>query len=97
MRLSNRIVNILKENILKSFGKIDIYLFGSRVDDTKKGGDIDIALDINIPRDEFRKKRSKLIASLLRINFDLKIDIVQYNKRDMLLFDEIQNNSIKLN
>jgi len=35
MRLSKRIVNILQNNIKKSFGDVNVYLFGSRIDDTK--------------------------------------------------------------
>jgi len=38
MRLSNRIHQIIKKNAINSFGHVNIYLFGSRTDDTKKGG-----------------------------------------------------------
>jgi hypothetical protein len=36
---------------------------------------IDIALDINIQRDDFRRKKSSFIASLIRMGFDMKIDL----------------------
>ena len=36
MRLSNRIVDIIKKSVQNSFGDVDVYLFGSRVDDEKK-------------------------------------------------------------
>jgi predicted nucleotidyltransferase len=94
MRLSKRIVKILKIAINDNFGDVKIYLFGSRTDDNKKGGDIDIALDINIQRDDFRRKKSSFIASLIRMGFDMKIDLVQYNKDDELLYSEIKSNSI---
>jgi len=97
MRLSNRIVKILNENIKKSFGDVNIYLFGSRTDDTKRGGDIDLAIDTNLTRQEFRKQKAKLLAMLTRIDFDYKIDLVDYNTKDKLLFHEIQKNHIKLN
>ena len=97
MRLSNRIVKILNENIKKSFGDVNIYLFGSRTDDTKRGGDIDLAIDTNLTRQEFRKQKAKLLAMLTRIDFDYKIDLVDYNTKDELLFHEIQKNHIKLN
>ena len=43
MRLSSFEIESIKECIKRYFGKdCTIYLFGSRVDDTKKGGDIDI-------------------------------------------------------
>ncbi len=96
MRLSNRIIKILQDNITKSFGNVNIYLFGSRTDDTKKGGDIDIAIDADISTQEFRKKKSLLLALLLRMDFDYKLDIVNFNTKDKLLFSEIQQNHIKI-
>ena len=57
MRLSKQIIKILKTNIQKSFGKDTLYLFGSRTDDTKRGGDIDLAVDSNLSRLEFRQKK----------------------------------------
>ena len=96
MRLSNRILNILQENIKKSFGDVGVYLFGSRTDDSKKGGDIDLAIDTNLSRLEFRKQKSKLLALLIKIDFDYKIDVVNFNTKDLLLHDEIQNNHIKI-
>jgi len=56
MRLSKRIINILQNNIKKSFGDVNIYLFGSRTDDNKRGGDIDLAIETNISKQEFRKR-----------------------------------------
>ena len=97
MRLSPRVLKILQENIVKSFGDVNIYLFGSRTDDTKRGGDIDLAIDTNISKQEFRKKKSLLLAILMRIDFDYKIDIVNYNTKDEFLYDEIQKNHIKIN
>ena len=97
MRLSKRIINILQDNIKKSFGDVNIYLFGSRTDDTKKGGDIDLAIDTNISKQEFRKKKSLFLTLLMRIDFDYKIDIVNFNTKDELLYNEIQQNHIKIN
>jgi predicted nucleotidyltransferase len=97
MRLSKRIVEILQNNITKSFGNVNIYLFGSRTDDTKKGGDIDLAIDINISKQEFRKKKSLFLALLMRIDFNYKIDIVNFNTKDELLYKEIQQNNKSLN
>jgi predicted nucleotidyltransferase len=97
MRLSKRIINILQDNIIKSFGDVDIYLFGSKTDDNKRGGDIDLAIDVNISKQEFRKKKSLFLALLMRIDFDYKIDIVNFNTKDELLYNEIRENNIKIN
>jgi len=97
MRLSKRMVDILTYNITKSFGDVSIYLFGSRTDDSRSGGDIDIALEINLPKDEFRKKKAEFLASLARMGYYIKIDLVQYNHNEPLLYKEITNNHILLN
>jgi predicted nucleotidyltransferase len=96
MRLSKRIITILQDNIKKSFGNVNIYLFGSRTDDDKRGGDIDLAIDANISKQDFRKKKSLLLAMLIRIDFDYKIDIVNFNTKDALLHNEILQNHIKI-
>lgn len=96
MRLSQRVVNILRENIQKSFGDVAIYLFGSRTDDAKKGGDIDLAIDTNLSKQEFRKKKALFLAMLIRIDFDYKIDLVSLNTKDELLHHEIEQNHIKI-
>ena len=96
MRVSNRIISIIKESVKLSFGDSQIYLFGSRVDDTKKGGDIDIAIQTNLSSEQFQKNKIKVISSLVAKDFDLKIDFVQYPNSDSLLNEEIENNSILL-
>jgi predicted nucleotidyltransferase len=96
VRLSKRVIEILKSNIKKSFGDIDVYLFGSQTDDNKRGGDIDLAIDTDLSRQEFRKKKSLLLSLLMRIDFDYEIDIVNYNTKDELLYSEIRENSIKI-
>ena len=42
MRLSKKEVEIIRDTISSIFGEATIYLFGSRVDETKIGGDIDL-------------------------------------------------------
>ena len=96
MRLSNRIVSIIKRAVKSSFGNVDVYLFGSRVDDEKVGGDIDIAIDSDIPRDEFKKKKIQFITSMFRLGYDLKIDIVQYKNDDTLFSTELNTHNIKI-
>ncbi|ACM92674.1 conserved hypothetical protein [Nautilia profundicola AmH] len=42
IRLNPEEIKIIKNMINKIFGKSDIYIFGSRTDLSKKGGDVDI-------------------------------------------------------
>jgi predicted nucleotidyltransferase len=97
MRLEKRILDKIKLAVKNSFGDVNIYLFGSRVDDNKKGGDIDIAIDSDLSRIEFRRYKAKTIANLIHQNFELKVDIVNYNTKDPLLHSQIRDNSLLLN
>jgi predicted nucleotidyltransferase len=96
MRLSGRLLDSIKKCALKSFGKANVYLFGSRVDDAKFGGDIDIAIDTDISKEEFKQKKIKFISSMLRLGIELKIDLVQYRTSDKLLCAEIQIGGVKI-
>lgn len=96
MRLSKKIIAKIKEAVYLSFGEVDVYLFGSRVDDTKKGGDIDIALDVELSRDDFRKRKVKFLGYMMREGYELKIDIVPYKQKNPLFQNEIEANNIKI-
>ena len=98
MRLSKRLINLLKKASLSSFGDYDLYLFGSRVDDTKRGGDIDLAIKTTMNKKEFSKKKVIFKTFLFKNGFDLKIDLVQFNNTiDTLLYDEINATCKKIN
>lgn len=96
MRLSKRIQNVIKKAVFENFGDVKVYLFGSRTDDTKKGGDIDIAIDTQIDKEEFRKKKIQFFVSLLRVDFDLKIDLVQMKQSHTLFSNELENSRVIL-
>ncbi len=60
MRLTKREVEALIQGARSSFGEdAKIWLFGSRVDDTKKGGDIDLYIETD--------KESGLVAAKLEM------------------------------
>jgi predicted nucleotidyltransferase len=96
MRISNKLKEIIKKAIKDSFGDVDIYLFGSRVDDTKKGGDIDIAIDLDVDRITFRKLKVKFLTNLLKLDYDIKIDIVKLKNTNSLLEKELLETAVKL-
>ncbi len=97
MRLSDRMQKLIVDGIRKSFGDTEIYLFGSRTDESKKGGDIDIALALDINKNEFRRKKIQFKKYLFQKGYDLKIDLLQWNKNiDVLLQDEIKKNHLRL-
>jgi len=96
MRLGNKLVQQITHSIHESFGEVDVYLFGSRVDDNKVGGDIDIAVDVELSRTEFRAKKVQFFVSMLRKDLDLKIDLVSYNTKDELFLEEIRSHCVRL-
>jgi len=97
MRLSKRLATLIKEAASGSFGDTDIFLFGSRVDDGKKGGDIDLAVRSSLDRVAFRRQKSQFLASLMRKGYDLKIDIVQiHDKMDDFLRSEVERMAVKI-
>ena len=96
MRLSERLQRSIKQALIDSFGDVSIVLFGSRADDTKRGGDIDIAIDSHFSREEFRKRRAEFFSLLLRQDFELDIDLIQLDDASALLHSEITKNGIEL-
>ncbi len=96
MRLSDRIHKAIKEVALQSFGEVDVILFGSRTDDGRKGGDIDLAIGSHLSSEQFRHAKTLFLSGLLRKGLELKIDLVQLADADTLLQSEISSQGIVL-
>jgi predicted nucleotidyltransferase len=75
MRLNLDYVVTIKKYYREIFQDGEVYLFGSRVDDSKRGGDIDLYLTPTDHSNLFQKK-IKFLASIKRELGDQKIDIV---------------------
>jgi predicted nucleotidyltransferase len=75
MRLSQKEIDAIKTNFEKFFDEGVLYLFGSRVDDTRKGGDIDLYITTQ-NRENLVEKKIEFSASLQREIGEQKIDIV---------------------
>ena len=86
MRLSKSEVEAVKEVFYEVFEGGKVYLFGSRVDDTKRGGDIDLYLSPSSKVDLSSKKIDFLVELKHKIG-DQKIDVV---------IDRGQNNPIDI-
>ncbi len=68
MRLSHKEIDTIKQKALERFGEnAKVYIFGSRLDDCKRGGDIDIFI------------QSTIIGDLL----DLKIEYLQSLEKEL--------------
>jgi len=85
MRLTSFEITKIKEIVHRYVPKALVYIFGSRVDDSKKGGDIDIL----IIDDE------KVNLDLkLEIIVDLNLEIAE-QKYDVVSFDYSDDNPFK--
>lgn len=79
MRLTGRQQQIIREEVVRVFGSDALVrLFGSRVDDNARGGDIDLPIESRGTPAELLDGELKLQARLLRRLGDRHIDVVVY-------------------
>jgi len=95
MRLSPKYIEVIKKYFHQFFQDGDIYLFGSRVDDTKKGGDIDLYLQVQNHDNLFHKK-IKFLSRVKRELGEQKIDIVFNLDKNRLIEQEALQWGVKL-
>jgi len=96
MRLNNHYIAIIKSQAKSIFGiDSDVFLFGSRTDDAKKGGDIDLFIKLTDKTNLFEKK-VKFLARLKRNLGEQKIDVVFNEDSTRLIEKEISKCAIIL-
>jgi predicted nucleotidyltransferase len=77
MRISAEEQKAIRDTALEVFGDdVTITLFGSRVDDTKKGGDIDILIETEDTLEKAFRRKFLFLAKLKQQIGDRKIDVV---------------------
>jgi predicted nucleotidyltransferase len=87
MRLKSDRVEFLKQSILEYLPAATVYLFGSRADDSLKGGDIDLlVLDDKVLTGQ--EKRNIRIAFYKKFG-EQKIDIVSLKRDEPSNFKEM--------
>lgn len=99
MRLNEREKEAIKRVAKKIFGeKALILLFGSRTDDSLKGGDIDLLIDCNqnISLSEQYRLKIKFLVELKKIIGDQKIDVLINGGQRQNFVQTIKNNAILL-
>ena len=78
MRLSQSEIDVLKTKLYTISSRAKLYLFGSRVDDSKKGGDIDLlVLDDTLTKKDLRALRVEFFKYFGEQKLDILLDSVE--------------------
>jgi predicted nucleotidyltransferase len=101
MRLTEQQIYAIRGAIKKRFGSsARIWLFGSRVDDSTRGGDIDLYVNADLTASELFVKKIEAIGDIQMAIGERKIDIVTYSGTDLenapLVIKEAAANGVEL-
>jgi len=95
IRLSKKYIDVIKTKFNEFFKDGEIYLFGSRVDKDKKGGDIDLYFVLK-EHDNLFEKKIKFLSRVKRELGEQKIDIIFNQDKNRLIEKEAIRWGIKL-
>ena len=77
MRLTDKECGVIKDEVLSCFGvSTRAVLFGSRVDDRKRGGDIDLLVRTQTPLSDAFSRKVKFLVHLKSRMGEQRIDVV---------------------
>lgn len=77
MRLTKEQIQVIRQLALQITGKqTSIRIFGSRLDDTAKGGDIDLMVESSKPIDNPALMAAQLSAKISRAMHGRKVDVL---------------------
>ena len=96
MRLTEFEIRAIKKVFLDVFKEGNLYLFGSRVDENKRGGDIDLYL---IPSQKFDNERDRKIKFLVKLDLyigEQKIDVILAKDSSRLIEQEALKYGVEL-
>ena len=90
MRLLNQEIYLLKETLKQISAEAKLYLFGSRVDDNKKGGDIDLLVVSNrLQKKDLRTLRIEFFKKFGEQKIDIVLDNGKFeNPFNKLIFEK---------
>jgi len=80
MRLSEREKAVIRETIYQEDPTAEVFLFGSRVDDTRRGGDIDLYVETGLD-ENLLKHKARILARLWDRIGAQRIDIILKPRR----------------
>jgi len=95
MRLSSHEISSIKQVFNQFFQEGEIYLFGSRVNDDLKGGDIDLYISNHNVANILKRKLEFLVELKKKIG-DQKIDLIISKDVNRVIEQEAINKGVKL-
>lgn len=96
MRLNQEQRTAIEVVFKKVFSHGELVLFGSRVDDAKKGGDIDLFIDPEENAPDLFERKITFLVELKNLIGEQKIDLVMAPFAPSNLQNEIKKTGIKL-
>ena len=77
MRLCDYEVSAIKQSAHEILGEeVKVYLFGSRMFDDKKGGDIDLLMEVPHGVGDLVRKKLQIVSKIQRLVGEQKIDLI---------------------
>ncbi|WP_294630322.1 nucleotidyltransferase domain-containing protein [uncultured Bacteroides sp.] len=90
MRLQTKEIEIIRKVAREIYGEgVRVYLFGSRLDDTKRGGDIDLLVRTTTAKRGVLE-RIRMIARLKQYLGDQKIDVVGDYEESSVVYEALK-------
>lgn len=101
MRLTDKELKAIQSSFRKYFGENDrLWLFGSRADDTKRGGDIDLYVETRESNlDKIISAKHQFVIDLIKSIGDQKIDVVLNvipNKKELSIYKFAKETGIQI-
>ena len=95
MRLTKSEISSIKSTFNEVFKSGEIYLFGSRVDDSQKGGDIDLYIKSDNITNKIEQKIEFLVKLKQKIG-DQKIDVIISTNPNRVIEQEAISSGVRL-
>jgi predicted nucleotidyltransferase len=98
MRITSSEQKIIKSLVKKHFGgNAEVYIFGSRLDNDRKGGDIDLYITTDMPASEIIRRKIDLLVDMEKAIGEQKIDVViNYHAKQRPIYEIAEKEGVKL-
>lgn len=98
MRLTSSEQKIIKSFVKKHFGRnADVYIFGSRANNDRKGGDIDLYITTDMQTYEIIRGKIGLLVDLEKVLGEQRIDVVINNHtKQKPIYEIAEKEGVKL-